>query len=38
MAVNIEIMRAFDRLRQFLASNEDIARKLDDFGKANPET
>jgi hypothetical protein len=27
--VNIEIMRAFVRLRQLLASHEDLARKLD---------
>ena len=27
--VNIEIMRAFVRLRQMLATNEDLARKLD---------
>ena len=27
--VNIEIMRAFVRLRQMLASHEDLARKLD---------
>jgi hypothetical protein len=27
--VNIEIMRAFVRLRQILASHEDLARKLD---------
>ncbi len=29
VAVNIEIMRAFVRLRQMLASNEELARKLD---------
>ncbi len=28
IAVNIEIMRAFVRLRQMLASNADLARKL----------
>jgi hypothetical protein len=28
MRVNIEIMRAFVRLRQMLASNADLARKL----------
>ena len=28
VAVNIEIMRAFVRLRQMLASNEDLSRKL----------
>jgi len=29
--VNIEIMRAFVRLRQFLASHEELARKLDQI-------
>jgi hypothetical protein len=29
--VNIEIMRAFVRLRRLLASHEDYARKLDDL-------
>ena len=29
--VNIEIMRAFVRLRQMLASHEDLARKLDSL-------
>jgi hypothetical protein len=29
--VNIEIMRAFVRLRRMLASNADLARKLDDL-------
>ncbi len=29
VAVNIEIMRAFVRLRQMLASNEELSRKLD---------
>ncbi len=29
IAVNVEIMRAFVRLRQMLASNADLARKLD---------
>lgn len=29
VAVNIEIMRAFVRLRQMLASNLELARKLD---------
>ncbi len=31
--VNIEIMRAFVRLRQMLASHADLARKLDAFEK-----
>lgn len=31
--VNIAIMRAFIRLRQLLASHEDLARKLDDLEK-----
>lgn len=30
---NIEIMRAFIRLRQMLASNADLARRLDDLEK-----
>ena len=29
--VNIEIMRAFVRIRQMLAGNEDLARRLDDL-------
>ena len=29
--VNIEIMRAFVRLRQMLALNADLARRLDEF-------
>jgi hypothetical protein len=31
--VNIEIMRAFVRLRQMLASHKDLARKLEDLEK-----
>jgi hypothetical protein len=31
--VNVEIMRAFVRLRRMLASNEDLARKLAALGK-----
>jgi hypothetical protein len=31
--VNIEIMRAFVRLRRMLASNADLARRLDDLEK-----
>ncbi len=31
--VNIAIMRAFVRLRQMLASNEDLARKLEEMEK-----
>ncbi len=31
--VNVEIMRAFVRLRQMLASNEELARKLDALEK-----
>lgn len=31
--VNIEIMRAFVRLRQMLTSNADLARKLDELEK-----
>ena len=31
--VNIEIMRAFIRLRQMLASNAELARKLDELEK-----
>ena len=31
--VNIAIMRAFVRLRQMLASNKDLARKLEDMEK-----
>ncbi|MEI8373790.1 MAG: ORF6N domain-containing protein [Planctomycetota bacterium] len=33
VAVNVEIMRAFVRLRQMLASNADLARKLDTLEK-----
>jgi hypothetical protein len=33
VAVNIEIMRAFVRLRQMLASHADLARKLDALEK-----
>lgn len=33
VAVNIEIMRAFVRLRQMLASHTDLARRLDDLEK-----
>ena len=33
MAVNVEIMRAFVRLRQMLASHADLARKLDNLEK-----
>jgi len=31
IAVNVEIMRAFVRLREILASNKELARKLDDL-------
>jgi len=31
VAVNVEIMRAFVRLRRILASHADLARKLDDL-------
>ena len=31
--VNIEIMRSFVRIRQMLASNKDLARRLDDLEK-----
>src|SRR5262249_43194793 len=31
--VNIEIMRAFVRLRQILSSNKDLARKLEELEK-----
>ena len=31
--VNVEIMRAFVRLRQLLASHKDLARRLDDLEK-----
>lgn len=31
--VNVEIMRAFVRLRQMLAGNKDLARRLDDLEK-----
>ena len=34
--VNIAIMRAFVRFRQMLASNEDLARKLEDMEKKMP--
>jgi hypothetical protein len=33
IAVNVEIMRAFVRLRRMLASNADLARKLDALEK-----
>jgi len=33
VAVNIEIKRAFVRLRQILASNDDLARRLDELEK-----
>lgn len=33
IAVNIEIMRAFVRLRQILSTHSDLARKLDDLEK-----
>ena len=33
MKVNIEIMRTFVRLRQMLASNAEVARKLDAMEK-----
>ena len=33
VSVNIEIMRAFVRLRQMLASNAELARKLDALEK-----
>lgn len=33
VAVNVEIMRAFVRLRRMLASNADLARKLDALEK-----
>jgi hypothetical protein len=33
VAVNIEIMRAFVRLRQMLASHADLARRLDELEK-----
>ena len=33
VAVNIEIMRAFVRLRELLSSNADLARRLDELGK-----
>ncbi len=33
VAVNIEIMRAFVRLRQLLASNVDLTRRLDELEK-----
>ena len=31
--VNIEIMRAFVRLREIVATNRDLARRLDDLEK-----
>jgi hypothetical protein len=31
VAVNIEIMRAFVRLRQILGTNKDLARRLDEL-------
>ena len=31
IAVNIEIMRAFMRMREMLASNKDLAQKLDEL-------
>jgi hypothetical protein len=31
IAVNVEIMRAFVRLRRMLASNEQLGKKLDDL-------
>jgi hypothetical protein len=31
VAVNIEIMRAFVRLRQLMASNADLARRFDEL-------
>ena len=33
IAVNVEIMRAFVRLRRMLASNEQLGKKLDDLEK-----
>ena len=33
IAVNVEIMRAFVRLRQLLASHSDLARRLDELEK-----
>jgi hypothetical protein len=33
VAVNIEIMRAFVRLRQMLASHADLAQRLDELEK-----
>jgi hypothetical protein len=33
VSVNIEIMRAFVRMRQILASHADLARKLDSLEK-----
>ena len=32
IAVNAEIMRAFVRLREWLSSNKELARKLDELG------
>ena len=37
VAVNIEIMRAFVRLRQFLASHEKLARKLETLERGQAE-
>lgn len=31
IAVNVEIMRTFVRLREMLTSNADLARRLDDL-------
>ena len=33
ITVNIEIMRAFVKLRQMLASNAELSRRLDELGK-----
>ncbi len=33
IAVNVEIMRAFVRMRRFLAANQDLARRLDALEK-----
>ncbi len=33
VAVNIEIMRAFVRLREMLASNRELAQKLNELGR-----
>ncbi len=37
VAVNIEIMRAFVRLRQLMAGNAELARKLEDLEKRTDE-